>query len=197
MTERCPNCGSSSYEMKSAMMERNFAVCHVTYCECNKCGKVWEPKRTIHLKLGYGRDKPTVDIPDGSTIRIRFPNGTVRESRIDYLDETHVTLNGNTYHIDQIRDSIENHPGTTVEIVGQVASKSKRKLFKSKSSRFGDPCPICGERMGKHPSRSKWDRKQRICPNCRNRQEQEAYLNGVVSFSKKPRFFVLMKRGKK
>lgn len=183
--------------MKSAMMERNFAVCHVTYCECNKCGKVWEPKRTIHLKLGYGRDKPTVDIPDGSKIRIDYHDGVVVEGIIVYLDEHHVIFNGITKHIDQIRDIFENNPGTTVEIIDGVSSKSKRKLFKSKSSRYGDPCPICGERMGKHPSRSKWDRKQRICPNCRNRQEQEAYLNGVVSFSKKPRFFVLMKRGKK
>jgi len=273
--ERCPKCGSSQVKSKATMMERAFAVCHVTYYECEKCGNVWEPKRVIHMKLGFGRDVPILDIPDGSTIRI--DDGTcVRQGKIEYLDEFHVLYNGATAHIDQIRLIFDRHPEATISIVDTVESKSKkRKLLRSKSksnpryyvagyfdrrycglaeshkvdtasevedkvwcmlqhgnyvevtdtetgnretfdpdeigcddcgidlrtirsaSRRPSMCSICGQPMGATPSYSKWDPKQRVCANCRNRQEQEDYLNGVVTYSKKGRFFVWMKKGGK
>lgn len=276
MMERCPKCGSSQVTTKNTIVERGFAVCYVDYCECQKCGNIWEPKRTIEVCLSWQNwDIPPLNVPDGSTVRITYPDGYTWDAKLTYLDPTHFMVNGSTYHKDQFAEMLDRTPGTKVELVDGESKSKNKKLLRSRSKsnpryyvagyydrrycglaesykvdtvsevedkvwgmlQHGnyvevtdietgnretfDPdeigcddcgidlrtirsashrpsmCSICGQPMGATPSYSKWDPKQRVCANCRNRQEQEDYLNGVVTYSKKGRFFVWMKKGGK
>ena len=120
----CPNCGGISVEIKSTMMERNFAMCYVTYYECAKCGHVWEPKRFLDLPLGNGE---YVKIPDGAYLIVEFPDGERWRKKLTYLDSHHFTLdNGHTWHVGQFRELMEENPGTKVSYEEIVASPNAR-----------------------------------------------------------------------
>ena len=128
---KCPKCGSMSVESKHTMMERNFAMCYVNYCECTDCGNVWEPRGTVDLYIGDGYLK----VPDGATLIVEFPDGEHWRKTIRRLDSHHFTLNnGNTWHVGQFRELIEDNPGTKVRFEDETAIASKDR--KNSDRRF-------------------------------------------------------------
>lgn len=108
----CPKCGSTDVESKSTMMERNFTMCYVQYCECRRCGNVWEPKKSIDLPVGGGK---YLKVPDGATLIVIFPDGEEWRKKLRYLDSHHFDLNGGiAWHVGQFRELVEENPGIKV-----------------------------------------------------------------------------------
>ena len=113
---KCPQCGSKDVATKSGMMERATAMCYVTYHECAKCGNVWEPPREIVLRVSYDT-KEELRFPDGSELRIMYPDGNMRATRVTYLDPTHIIMFGNTWHVRQFTDMCERYPGISFKVM--------------------------------------------------------------------------------
>ena len=108
----CPKCGSTDVESKSTMMERNFTMCYVQYCECRRCGNIWEPKKSIDLPVGDGK---YLKVPDGATLIVIFPDGEEWRKKLRYLDSHHFDLNGGiAWHVGQFRELVEENPGIKV-----------------------------------------------------------------------------------
>ena len=106
------------------MMERNFTMCYVQYCECRRCGNIWEPKKSIDLPVGGGK---YLKVPDGATLIVIFPDGEEWRKKLRYLDSHHFDLNGGiAWHVGQFRELVEENPGikvTYTESTGVRASK--------------------------------------------------------------------------
>ena len=151
MTVKCPKCKSESVEHKHTMVDRNFTMCYVDYYRCRDCGHAWEPKRSIDLPVD--RDL-SMKVPDGSRIRVVFPDGETWEKNLNVLDSTHFTLdNGSSWHIGQFQDLLEDYPGTKVEVVNANRKKCRGKKCK------GD-CRKCGKQQSRNlrqmPKRPVW-----------------------------------------
>ncbi len=125
MTVKCPKCKSTSVSHEHTMVDRNFTMCYVDYYKCKDCGNVWEPQRTIDLPLDRNLD---LKVPDGSRIRVVFPDGETWEKSLRVLDSTHFCLdNGCSWHIGQFRGLMMDNPGTKVEIINSNKKKCTGK----------------------------------------------------------------------
>lgn len=70
-------------------------------------------------------------IPDGGTIRITFSNGEKTERTCRYIDDYHVKVGSNVFHICEFAERME-HNGNKVEPLEPVLSQKGKHRHKEK-----------------------------------------------------------------
>lgn len=98
------------------------------YCYCYK--RDWLDKHLENAERGIRfidpHYKEQFRIPDGEKIRITFSNGKTEDRICRYIDDYHLEVGSNLYHICEFAELME-HCGNKVEPVGQTMQASKNK----------------------------------------------------------------------
>lgn len=107
----CPMCGYAPIYPRSVVMEGHFIRRCEPYCECERCGKVWVPKRYIELPIGGRRH---LKVPDGSMLIATVGNEEVWRKTIRYVDPSRFELNGEPWHVLDFKELMDRFPETSL-----------------------------------------------------------------------------------
>lgn len=112
------------------------------YCYCYV--KEWLNRHMEHARRGirfmgyapdeFGRQRYTEKfrIADGDSIRLRYSNGQVAERVCRYIDDCHLEVGSNLYHVDEFMELCERN-GHTVEPAEKGIDKKTKELKKNRT----------------------------------------------------------------
>lgn len=103
------------------------------YCHCYE--KIWLDLHMKHAEKGIRFITPEYDelfrIPDGESVRITRDNGSHFTCNCRYIDDSHVEIGGETYHICEFAEKVKRE-GLRVEPVSETSRGIDDVLAKAK-----------------------------------------------------------------